>query len=149
MKKGQVIVEYALILSIVLAAILAMQTYMKRGIQAVIKVSADELGNQQDAEEFDIKKGLLLVSGQRAHSSPGQLMHYSPGTEDYTQKQNIFLGGAQRQDINEKTEVLAFDNDVKSELPSDSWEPDFFAEDKRSGTLYYQGFQEEFAPAPE
>ncbi len=44
---GQSLVEYSIILAIVGAALMGMQMYMKRGIQAAIKVSADQLGPQQ------------------------------------------------------------------------------------------------------
>lgn len=54
--RAQSIVEYSIILSIVVAALIAMQVYMKRGIQAGIKFAADELG-PQEAEKTDIEKG--------------------------------------------------------------------------------------------
>jgi len=44
--KAQSWVEYSIILAIVVAALASMQIYMKRGIQAVIKNSADGLGGQ-------------------------------------------------------------------------------------------------------
>ncbi|MDD5004887.1 MAG: hypothetical protein PHS34_06955 [Candidatus Omnitrophica bacterium] len=47
---GQSIAEYALLIAVVSAALLAMQIYMKRGIQSVIKYSADQLGNQEYME---------------------------------------------------------------------------------------------------
>lgn len=55
--KGQSILEYAIILGLVAAALTTMQVYLKRGIQAGIKVAADELGRQQDAVEIDPEKG--------------------------------------------------------------------------------------------
>lgn len=54
--KGQSIMEYAIIISIVVIALSAMRVYVQRGIQATIKVAADQLGAQQDAED-DIEKG--------------------------------------------------------------------------------------------
>lgn len=44
--KAQNFVEYTLILGIVGVALISMQTYFKRGIQSVIKVTADDLGPQ-------------------------------------------------------------------------------------------------------
>ena len=44
--KAQSIVEYTFIIGIVATALLMMQLYMKRSIQAVVKVASDELGNQ-------------------------------------------------------------------------------------------------------
>lgn len=46
-KKAQSVIEYALLLALIGAAVVAMQVYMKRGLQAVVKVTADQLGPQQ------------------------------------------------------------------------------------------------------
>jgi len=42
--------EYVIVVGVVIVALVAMQVYMKRGIQAVIKVAADELGEQENSE---------------------------------------------------------------------------------------------------
>ena len=47
---GQSIAEYAVLISVVAAALLAMQIYMKRGIQAAIKCSTDQFGSQEYLE---------------------------------------------------------------------------------------------------
>lgn len=44
---GQAIIEYALFAGVVIAALIAMQGYMKRGIQAVVKASADDIGDEK------------------------------------------------------------------------------------------------------
>jgi len=41
-RRGQNLIEYGLILSIVAVALLGMQVYFRRGIQSVIKVAADD-----------------------------------------------------------------------------------------------------------
>jgi Flp pilus assembly pilin Flp len=46
-QKSQGLAEYAVILAIVAAALIAMQMYMKRGIQGAVKIAADRLGSQQ------------------------------------------------------------------------------------------------------
>ena len=43
-KRAQGITEYALVIAIAAAALLAMQAYFKRGVQSVVKVSVDQLG---------------------------------------------------------------------------------------------------------
>lgn len=54
---GQTTTEYVILIGIVMAALLSMQVYMKRGMQAMIKVAADQMGKQEDAEEIDPQKG--------------------------------------------------------------------------------------------
>lgn|SRR3989338_363044 len=69
MKKisGQSIVEYGILIGLVSAALISMNTYMKRGLQAGIKIAADSLGNQTDGlVERDYKKASverLIQSG--------------------------------------------------------------------------------------
>jgi Flp pilus assembly pilin Flp len=58
-KKAQSINEYAIIIGLVAVAIMGMQTYLKRGIQGVIKVSADELGDQFGQFEGVKEEGLV------------------------------------------------------------------------------------------
>ena len=45
-QKAQTTLEYAIIIAVVVAALLAMQTYMKRGIQGKLKSASDEIGEQ-------------------------------------------------------------------------------------------------------
>lgn len=55
-RRGQSITEYILLIGIVTAALLGMQVYMKRGIQAVIKSASDEMGEQKKgAVDVDYK----------------------------------------------------------------------------------------------
>jgi Flp pilus assembly pilin Flp len=58
--RGQSVLEYAILVGIVMAAILGMQIYAKRGIQAGIKTAADQLGDQL--------KGMQYESGDRQRS---------------------------------------------------------------------------------
>src|SRR3989338_5626462 len=47
-KKGQSTVEYALIFAVVVAGLLLMQNYMKRGYAGRLRSSADDVGSQYD-----------------------------------------------------------------------------------------------------
>ncbi len=49
MRKAQSFLEYSLLLMIIIAAFLTMQAYIKRGFQGRMKQSADDLGDQYDA----------------------------------------------------------------------------------------------------
>ncbi len=48
-QKGQSTLEYALIIVVVIAALLAINAYMKRGIQGKLRESIDEVGEQYSA----------------------------------------------------------------------------------------------------
>lgn len=45
-KKGQSTLEYAVVIAVVVGALLAMQVYIKRGIQGKLRQSSDDIGEQ-------------------------------------------------------------------------------------------------------
>ena len=47
-RRGQSVLEYTILLVIVIAALVAMQAYLKRGVQGHWKESVDGLGEQYD-----------------------------------------------------------------------------------------------------
>ena len=62
---GQTVLEYVLLIGIVTLALVYMGTDLKRGLQSVVKVTADQMGNQvQSDQDFDMttQKGFLLNS---------------------------------------------------------------------------------------
>ena len=50
-RRAQSIVEYTMIISIVIVVLSYMGTSIKRGMQSLVKVTADQVGNQQNAEQ--------------------------------------------------------------------------------------------------
>ncbi len=47
--KGQSTLEYSILIAIVVAALLAMQIYMKRGVEGRLKSTTDDIGEQFEA----------------------------------------------------------------------------------------------------
>ena len=45
-RKGQSTLEYAVLISVVVAALIAMQIYMKRGVQGKLRDATDQVGEQ-------------------------------------------------------------------------------------------------------
>lgn len=45
-RKGQSTLEYAIIIVVIVAALLAMQVYIKRGVQGKLRTSTDDIGEQ-------------------------------------------------------------------------------------------------------
>lgn len=54
--KGQSVLEYAMIIAVVVGALLAIQIYMKRGLQGRLRESSDQIGEQFDAEKTAISR---------------------------------------------------------------------------------------------
>lgn len=52
--KGQSLLEYSIVIGIIVVVMFAMNPFLKRGIQGMIRVAADQIGTQQNAEQrFD------------------------------------------------------------------------------------------------
>jgi len=54
-EKAQSTLEYAIIIAVVVGALLAMQTYIKRGIQGKLQASTDSIGEQYSAGITTVK----------------------------------------------------------------------------------------------
>jgi len=54
--KGQSTLEYAVITAVVVGALLAIQIYMKRGMQGKLRDSTDQIGEQFDAENTEVRR---------------------------------------------------------------------------------------------
>lgn len=95
MKKAQVILEYSLVIGLVLAALLAMQLYAKRGIQAVIKIASDEIGSQTESENIPRRWQTEQDSTITSHTRGA-----SPGSANLpqgaTQRVSTYGSGRQR-----------------------------------------------------
>lgn len=52
-KKGQSAVEYALVIIVAIAALVAINVYMKRGMQGRLKASTDQIGRQFDPTAYE------------------------------------------------------------------------------------------------
>jgi|GEM_PF-1174434 len=60
--EGQSLLEYSAVIVLVVIVFLGMGTYVRRGIQGLIKVTADQLGNQVNAEQTFDEDGHLITA---------------------------------------------------------------------------------------
>lgn len=70
-KKGQSTVEYALILAVVVAGLLLMQHYVRRGYAGRIKGASDDIGEQYDPTAYTGTFGISQSSNTRQTVSSG------------------------------------------------------------------------------
>lgn len=99
--KAQSMLEYAVLVGIIALALAGMSLYFRRGIQAAIKVAADEIGNQSEAEETDPNKGTKTASLIQTLVSGSQGTANLP--QGATQRIRGYLGGGQRTDFDTTT----------------------------------------------
>lgn len=89
--------EYAVLIGIVAAALLAMQIYAKRGLQAGLKTAADQIGSQAD--------GIRYESGERLNRRviiPGTVLDRQSAvksTVSRTITERELAGGARQRTI--------------------------------------------------
>ncbi|MBN2097053.1 MAG: hypothetical protein JW714_01090 [Candidatus Omnitrophica bacterium] len=103
-KKGQSVFEYAIILGVVGVALMAMQVYLRRGIQSGIRIAADELGEQdvffRDREVSVTEEGAIPKLGFLGSASSSNVVSSTDSTT------NLRLGNdAQTQGGNYELEV--------------------------------------------
>ena len=66
---GQSVLEYLLLVGVIVVALFAMMQAIKRSGQSLLKVAADEIGNQQNSDQsFDIELGYLDSSNSMTSS---------------------------------------------------------------------------------
>ena len=70
-RRGQTILEYTIIVGIVTVVLYYMGTGIKRGVQSLVKVTADQVGNQQNSDqEFnDTRQGYMQGSNSTAQEA--------------------------------------------------------------------------------
>jgi len=84
-RRGQSILEYTIIVGIVVVVLSYMGTGIKRGMQSLVKVTADQVGNQQNADQDfnDAQAGYMNASYTQTQSNiNGQTMQlgYTPAS---------------------------------------------------------------------
>lgn len=75
---AQNIIEYSIVLSLTVSAFIAIQTYVRRGIQVGIKASSDQLGEQEKGMPYaDPREGVVQTSHSRSRTpaySPSEII---------------------------------------------------------------------------
>ena len=64
-KSGQSTMEYAVLIIIIIAALIAVLTYIKRGVQGRMKQSADDIGDQYSPGNTNVVKQTRTVSNEQ------------------------------------------------------------------------------------
>lgn len=95
-KRANSIIEYSLLMVIICAAIVAMQIYMKRGIQGGAKASSDSIGEQFSAASSDYTYTLTAKSERKETVTPQgeaksillepEIIYRSPFVDNFSDK---------------------------------------------------------------
>lgn len=70
-KKGQSILEYSILLAVVIAVLLIMQAFVKRGYQGSLKTSSEKMGEQFSASSTTIKEEQAMAGDQNIITEVG------------------------------------------------------------------------------
>ena len=74
-RRGQSMIEYTIIVGIVTVVLYYMGTGIKRGVQSMVKATADQVGNQQNADQdfVDTSQGYMQASNTTVLDSNGKM----------------------------------------------------------------------------
>lgn len=82
-KRGQSTLEYAVLIVVIIAALIAMQTYLKRGVQGKIRESSDQIG-EQFSPGYTVSNMTTYTRSNSSEFNDG----YATTTEIHNQWQN-------------------------------------------------------------
>ncbi len=90
-KKAQATLEYAIIIAVIVAALVAMNTYMKRGISGKMKESADSIGDQYSPGNTTSNKITTTFSDIHETTTPAGVTTntYNQNTRDVTGSEDV------------------------------------------------------------
>ena len=85
-RRGQTILEYTILIGIITVVLYYMGTGIKRGVQSLLKVTADQVGNQQNADQdfTDVQQGYMVASNSQTQETRNKQVSesgYIPNTE--------------------------------------------------------------------
>ena len=72
-RKGQSSLELAIVIIIVIAALLSIQVYIKRGVQGRLRSAADDVGDQYSAGNTNVSKTVRVTSNVNESQEGGTL----------------------------------------------------------------------------
>jgi len=96
-RKGQSTLEYALIISVVVAGLLLMQHYVKRGYSGRLKSASDEMGEQYDPNAYTSNFTINQSSNvsQTVQGGVSETTHLSDQVSTKTGSENLATWNAQ------------------------------------------------------
>ncbi len=83
MKKGQAILEYTIVLGVIVLIMFTMGPMIKRGTQSLIKLVADQVGAQSNADQRFDESGHLEASYTATRGSMDKQSQDFVGTTSY------------------------------------------------------------------
>ena len=95
-RRGQSILEYTIIVGIITVVLYYMGTGIKRGVQSLVKVTADQVGNQQNSDQdfTDTQQGYMEGSNSVTNQSNNKQiteLGYIPASGNAVYTSSIFV----------------------------------------------------------
>jgi Flp pilus assembly pilin Flp len=115
-RKGQSILEYAILLGVIIAALLVMQFLIKRGFQGGLKDSADKLGEQFSAGNTTTQDKRELLKEQVISdnvATTGAIKKYAPEAKPILKDDLYSL--TERPDAQQKATTVSDTDSLKKE----------------------------------
>lgn len=101
-RRAQSIMEYSIVLGVVVAILVGMQVYLKRGIQAGIKIAADQVGVQNKAlPELDPREDAVQEGNSTSNTFSEKTMNVFGDAQSVTSEQVTHTHGSSRSERKE------------------------------------------------
>lgn len=101
-KRGQTVLEYGMLIGIVTIALIYMSTDLKRGVQNVVKITADQMGAQVNSDQDFTQK---VQHGILNHSSSNTWQSHQQSINDIGQIMNHQVGDFSETETNSTTKI--------------------------------------------
>jgi hypothetical protein len=98
--KGQTLAEYVIILGVVVAALYVMGPSLKRGVQSVVKTTADQLASQKQADQDFSREGSHL-----SESTTNSKINNQKTVKEYIYTTNIEVNDTSDTTTTSKTDM--------------------------------------------
>ena len=93
--KGQSTLEYAVLVVIIIAALLSLQTYIKRGVQGRLRKSSDDIGDQFSVtKDASYDRTVVSVSQTKELNDKGHTTSTMTGPTSTTTNETVKLGSS-------------------------------------------------------
>jgi len=96
-QKGQSTLEYAILIIIIIGALLAIQVYIKRGVQGRLKSATDDIGTQFSPGNTNVIKKMITSSQTAETFKTGVTRSELLGTETTTDLMNSDIMNVQQE----------------------------------------------------
>jgi hypothetical protein len=86
---GQSVLEYVLLIGIITVVLFAMMQGVKRGTQSLVRVAADEIGVQTEADQFIKENGQYVINNRTGYMQSSNSLILTDSSKMVVQQRGV------------------------------------------------------------